>query len=189
MKGIVVPKRYRRVRKGRFRIWWMRAVRETPTLSDSLSKLASPNAPTTTAMTSTVKKTRGNRSKGCARSTGSTWRANPIGAHLLFHPPSRFRPSASSPTCQRYRRYPRRRPRVSSRYRLPYRRGRPTPPEPNRLAPKCVASESPKRPLIVTTKRRVSSICRLVNCGPFLTAFMCKKNAHFIPNCLIVRIS
>lgn len=57
MKGIVVPKRYRRVRKGRFRIWRSGAVRETLTLSDSLSKLASPNAPTTAAITSTVKKT------------------------------------------------------------------------------------------------------------------------------------
>lgn len=51
------PEKVSSFRKGRCRIWWMRAVRETPTLSDSLSKLASPNAPTTAAMTSTVKKT------------------------------------------------------------------------------------------------------------------------------------
>ena len=119
---------------------------------------------------------RGNRSKGCARSTGSTWRANPIGAHLLFHPPYRFRPSSASPTCRRYRRYPRRRPRVSSRYRRPYRRGRPTPPEPNRLAPKCVASERPKKSLDKSDDE-TSSFVNLpeVNCGPFLTAFMCKQ--------------
>lgn len=81
-----------------------------PTLSFSVSNLASPKAPTTTAMTRTVKTRTRTRSRDCARSADSSARASPsTGAR-----PARGRPLVASPPRRRRRRRPPRRPRGCS---------------------------------------------------------------------------